>query len=212
MMLLFGITGGIGTGKTAVCGFLREEGLPIIEADPLAKHLTATLPEIKDALIEKFGKAIYKPNGELNKTRMRELVFEDQGSRALINAIIHPHVFTAIQSEAARLNSVKSQSLIGVEAALIYESKMQVILDQVIVVDAPLEIRIQRIQARNQLTREQVLKRIAAQMPMAEKIELADFVIQNNRDLTHLRQETQKLYNWLGQKFNQKAQESPKSD
>jgi len=196
-MLLFGITGGIGSGKSAVSDLLREMGIPVIAADAVARELTVTLLDIRTALIAAFGTGVYTESGGLNKERMRELVFSDAGARARINSIIHPHVFSWIRTEAKRLHDEEGHLLAGVEAALVYESGMQTILNKVVVVDAPLAARTNRLQQRDGLSVEDIHQRFAAQMPVGEKKKLADFLVENSGDLLALRAEVDKLHNWL---------------
>lgn len=195
-MLLFGVTGGIGSGKTAVCNFLREKDVPILEADSLAKDLTNHSPEIRQALVTEFGKNVYLDSGTLNKDLLSQLVFSDAGTRDRINQIIHPQVFKAIQD---RVNQFKkeNQNLVGVEAALIYESKMERILNAVVVVTAPMEKRIEWMKSRDGFSQEEILKRINSQMPLEEKIKRADYVIENDDALSDLTEKVDGLYNWL---------------
>ena len=199
-MLLFGVTGGIGSGKTAVCNFLKEKKIPIIEADPLAKDLTNHSPEIRQALVAEFGKDVYLDSGILNKDLLSQLVFSDAGTRERINQIIHPPVFKAIQD---RVNQYKKENhqLVGVEAALIYESRMERILNAVVVVTAPMEKRIEWIKSRDGFSQEEILKRVNSQMPLEEKIKHADSVIENDGALSDLAEKVDELYNWLSSKI-----------
>jgi dephospho-CoA kinase len=196
-MFLFGITGGIGSGKSAVCHLLQQKGVPIIAADPLAKELTHRLPEIRTALTTEFGTDVYSHDGHLNKDKLSEIVFSDPQARERVNAIIHPHVLKWIREEARRLAEEEQQQLIGVEAALIYESGMEKMLDAVVVVTAPLEKRLQWLEQRDRLPRQTILQRVNAQMPIAEKIQRADYVIENDGSLTELADKVEALYNWL---------------
>ncbi len=198
-MFLFGVTGGIGCGKSVVCHFLKKRSIPIIEADPLAKDLTNSLPEIRQSLINEFGADVYTPAGELNVEKLSQLVFSDAAVRMRVNEIIHPHVLREIQTQARNLST--QEKLIGVEAALIFESQMYKMLDAVIVVSAPLEKRIAWIQKRNNLPREEILKRIQSQMPLSEKVQLADYVIQNDGTLQQLSVKVDVLFDWLIKKL-----------
>ncbi len=200
IMFLFGVTGGIGCGKTTVCNFLREKGIPVIEADPLAKELTNHLPEICQALTNEFGKEVYTKEGELNTEKLSNLVFSNSNSRERVNQIIHPHVIHHIQKEAHRLHADENHKLVGVEAALIYESKMQKILNAVVVVTAPLEKRIQWLQKRNNFSRAEIQQRIESQMPLTEKAAQADYVIENDSNLAELKKRVIQFYLWLQSK------------
>ncbi|MCH7680169.1 dephospho-CoA kinase [candidate division KSB1 bacterium] len=199
-MILFGVTGGIGSGKTAVCNFLKEKKIPIIEADPLARDLTNHSPEIRQTLVAEFGKDVYLDSGNLNKDLLSQLVFSDAATRERVNQIIHPPVFKAIQDRVNQLKQ-ENQSLAGVEAALIFESKMERILNAVIVVAAPMKKRIEWIKSRDGFSQEEILKRINSQMPLEEKIKRADYVIDNDHALSDLAEKVDELYNWLSSKI-----------
>ena len=199
-MLLFGVTGGIGSGKTVVCNFLKDKDIPIIEADPLAKDLTNHSPEIRQALVAEFGKDVYLDSGTLNKELLSQLVFSDAGTRERINQIIHPQVFKAIQDRVNQLKQ-ENENLVGVEAALIYESRMERILNVVIVVTAPIKKRIEWIKSRDGFSQEEIHKRINSQMPLEEKIKRADYVIENDSALSDLTEKVDVLYDWLSSKI-----------
>ena len=199
-MILFGVTGGIGSGKTAVCNFLKEKKIPIIEADPLARDLTNHSPEIRQTLVAEFGKDVYLDSGNLNKDLLSQLVFSDAATRERVNQIIHPPVFKAIQDRVNQLKQ-ENQSLAGVEAALIFESKMERILNAVIVVAAPMKKRIEWIKSRDGFSQEEILKRINSQMPLEEKIKRADYVIDNDHALSDLAEKVDEMYNWLSSKI-----------
>ncbi len=196
-MFLFGITGGIGSGKSTVGKLLKAKGVPIIEADPLAKDLTNQLPAIREALIREFGEDVYGGDGTLNRTRLSQLVFTDSGSRNRVNEIVHPHVLQAIKDEARRLEEEENQSLIGVEAALIFESRMEAMLKAVVVVNAAKEDRILRIAERDGLGRESIKQRMDSQMSVSEKVSRADYVVQNVGSPDDLESEVEALYEWL---------------
>ncbi|HEX9652637.1 MAG TPA: dephospho-CoA kinase [bacterium] len=193
--LLFGVTGGIGCGKSAVCQFLHEQGVAIIAADPLAKDLTRRHPEIRQALSNEFGADVYFGDGVLNVEKLAQLVFTDAAARARVNQIVHPHVFREIQNQVQHLSA--QAKLIGVEAALIFESHMDKILNAVVVVSAPLEKRIAWIRKRNRLSREEILKRIQSQMPLSEQVQRAHYVIENDGSLRDLADKVDSLYRWL---------------
>lgn len=198
-MLLFGVTGGIGSGKTAVCDCLKIKKIPIIEADPLARELTQTVPEIRDELVATFGDYLFHENGDLNKEELAKLVFPDAAARLQINRIIHPHVLNAIRERAEEFR-LQGNQLVGVEAALIYESGMQKMLDAVVVVDAPLAHRMQWIQERNHLTVAEATKRMDSQMPVEQKVARADYVLLNDGSLLSVSRKVDKLHLWLLEK------------
>ena len=196
-MLLFGITGGIGSGKSAVCSYLKKKNIPIIAADPLAKQLMTTDLSIKKQLIAAFGEDVYADEGQLNTNRLSQLVFENPAARQQINQIVHPVVLAWIKQESTRLFQQEGHQLIGVEAALIYESQMDEMLDFVVVVDAPVAKRTKWLQLRNKLSDAEVQNRMQSQMPVEQKRERADYIIENDGNLEKLAQKVDKFYNWL---------------
>lgn len=178
-MLRLGITGGIGSGKTTVCKIFETLNIPIYYADDRAKWLMVKSPSLQTGIIQLFGDKAYAADGSLNRAHIGGIAFKDPAKLQKLNALVHPAVF--VDGE----NWQQEQLALGVpytlkEAALIYETGSYKMLDKVIVVTAPEEIRIQRVMKRDKLTAEEVKERIARQMPESEKVEKADYVIQND--------------------------------
>ncbi|NRB48345.1 MAG: dephospho-CoA kinase [Saprospiraceae bacterium] len=178
-MLRLGITGGIGSGKTTVCKIFETLDIPIYYADDRAKWLMVKSPSLQTGIIQLFGDKAYAADGSLNRAHIGGIAFKDPAKLQKLNALVHPAVF--VDGE----NWQQEQLALGVpytlkEAALIYETGSYKMLDKVIVVTAPEEIRIQRVMKRDKLTAEEVKERIARQMPESEKVEKADYVIQND--------------------------------
>ena len=176
MALTIGITGGIGGGKSIVCKVFSTLGIPIYNADHRAKFLMNNDQELKKQLIELFGENAYKDN-QLNRKYIAKIVFENKDKLEQLNAIVHPAVGNDTQ-EWYQKNQDKKYLL--KEAALIFETNGQKMLDKVITVAAPKELRIARVMKRDQITREEVIKRMNNQMPQEEKIKLSDYVIHND--------------------------------
>lgn len=178
-MLRIGITGGIGSGKTTVCKIFETLNIPIYYADDRAKWLMVNSPALQTGIQQLFGKEAYFKNGTLNRAHIGSIAFKDPAKLQKLNALVHPAVF--VDGE----NWQQEQLALGApytlkEAALIYETGSYKMLDKVIVVSAPEELRIERVIKRDQLSAEEVKERIARQMPESEKVSKADFVIQND--------------------------------
>lgn len=172
-----GITGGIGSGKTTVCKIFETLGIPIYYADERAKYLMSHDAELIKGIIELFGKEAYLEPHVLNRAHIAKVAFNDKEKLNQLNALVHPAVARDGQTwQAAQQNVPYTLK----EAALLYESGSYRSLDKIIVVTAPLEIRIQRVMARDGAKREEVEARIAKQMPEEEKVKLADFVVYND--------------------------------
>ena len=175
-MLKVGITGGIGSGKTTVCKIFELLGIPVFYADQAAKELMQHDEELKLKLMEKFGTDTYLPDGSINRTYLANIVFTDEAQLAALNAIVHPAVFSAFDQWLSK----QSAQYVVKEAALLFESGSHQLCDFNVLVQAPEEIRIERVMKRDQITREQVMGRIAQQMSDEEKSKLADHLLMND--------------------------------
>ncbi|MDX2000911.1 MAG: dephospho-CoA kinase [Chitinophagales bacterium] len=175
-MLQVGITGGIGTGKTYVCRFFEKLGIPVYYADDRAKAIMNEDPELKEGIMQAFGKDTYK-NGLLDRPFLASKVFNDKVALEKLNALVHPAVFRDTANWTAQHAHVPYTIK---EAALLYESGSWQILDKIIVVSAPLETRLERVMARDGFTEEDVKARMANQWSQEEKEKRADYVILND--------------------------------
>lgn len=178
--LRVGVTGGIGSGKSMVCRLFTKLGRKVFSADEIARELTDDRDDIKAAIRKTFGGSVFLPTGYLNRQILADIVFQNPTSRKKLDAIIHPHVFAALDERIEDTPAVKRKPFVLIEAALIFESGMHERLDYVIVIHADEETRIRRVMDRDKIDRDAVLARIQSQMDPKEKRELADFVIEND--------------------------------
>jgi dephospho-CoA kinase len=174
-MLKVGITGGIGSGKSTVSKIFETLGVPVYYADDAAKKIMNENAELRQQIMALFGEAIYT-NNILNRKVLADIVFNDPDKLEQLNAIVHP---ATINDANAWLMKQTTPYAIK-EAALIFESSSHQLLDYVIGVHAPAPLRIQRIMARDNATREEVLARMSKQMDEAEKMNLCNFVLYND--------------------------------
>lgn len=175
--LIVGITGGIGGGKSTFSQLLREKGYAVYDTDHEAKRLQNERPDIRKQLMTEFGNEIYDENGQLNRKRLANLVFENPKLLSKLNEIVHPVVrqdFEEWQKKYAQ------EKILFVESAIMLESGFSELTDKIIIVTAPENVRIQRVVERDGVTYEQVRARIANQMPETEKIKRADFVLNSD--------------------------------
>ena len=196
-MRTLGITGGIGSGKSVVAARLAEKpGVRVVHADDVAKRLMQEEPALRTALVERFGAEVYDAGGRLNRPALAARVFADARELAALNALVHPAVRRELLAdiERARADGV---ALLVYEAALIFETGADRHLDAVAAVDAPVEDRLARVQARDGVSREQVEERMRHQLPPKDLRRLADFVIENDGDLAHLHAQVDALYERL---------------
>lgn len=177
IMLKVGITGGIGSGKTTVAGIFASLGIPVYNADQRAKYLMTSDRELILSIIELFGKEAYYENGQLNRHHIGDIIFAEPEMRKQLNALVHP----AVWQDGERWNELHEDAPYTLkEAALIFESGGHRMLDKIIVVTAPEDLRITRVVRRDGSERAAVKARIAAQMPESEKVKRADYVIVND--------------------------------
>ncbi len=173
-----GITGGIGTGKSTVCLIFRAVGVPIYDADSRAKYLMRSDLVLIAQIKKYFGEESYLADNQLNTIFLAQKVFQNQSQLDLLNRLVHPQVRQDMQDWALKF---PTKPYLLKEAALMYESDSYQDLDKIIVVSAPLELRIERIRKRDpQRTEAEIRAIIAKQMPQEEKERRADFVIQND--------------------------------
>lgn len=174
-MIKIGITGGIGSGKSVVASLLNLYGIPVYIADTESKKLTVTSPIIKEQLINLFGEDIYTEQG-LNKKLLASHIFGKPECLKQVNAIIHPEVNRHFLEWAES----QSTEFCAIESAILFESGFNKMVDKSIMVYAPQELRIRRALQRDNVSREEVIKRINSQLPDETKKEWSDYVIHND--------------------------------
>ena len=172
-----GITGGIGSGKSIVTRIFSGLGVPIYDADSHAKALMTTDGILVESIKKEFGALSYDPDGSLNRTYLAKNVFHDDKALEKLNALVHPRIAIDYQEWLVK----QTARYVIKEAALIYEANTHHLLDKVIVVTAPVEMRIRRVLARdNHRTVEQIKAIVEKQMPEGTKVERADYIIVND--------------------------------
>ncbi len=180
-----GLTGGIGSGKSAVATLLRLLGVPVYDADKRAKALMASLPELRDALTTLLGVEAFRPDDTLNTSFIASRVFSDDALLTKLNTAVHPYVRKDFESWTVKHVSVP---YVVEEAAVLIESGAHEQMDQVILVTAPVEVRVRRVMARDGVSEHAVKSRIDRQMSDQEKIPYADFILINDGARSLIRQ------------------------
>lgn len=175
-MKVIGVTGGIGSGKTTVCKWFEAQGIPVYYADDQAKWLMQNNSELINNIKQVFGEDIYEHN-VLNRVKLANLVFNNKEKLNLLNSLVHPAVFSDFEQWKEQH---KNLLFVLKEAALMYESKSYLQTDKMIMVYAPISVRISRVCARDNTTPEAVLARIEKQLSDDEKIYKANYVIYND--------------------------------
>jgi len=181
-MLRVGLTGGIATGKTTVASMLRERDVPVLDADPIGHALLEPGQAPYDELVADFGKEVLDSYGNVNRAKLGGIVFADAEKRARLNHILHPRILDVVQKWFLALDDPEGPEFAVVEAALIVEAGYHKNLDQVIVCWCRPEQQLERLVQRG-LTEKQAQQRIAAQMPLEEKLKLANVEVDCSRSI-----------------------------
>ncbi|MFV0980455.1 dephospho-CoA kinase [Latilactobacillus sakei] len=184
MTYFLGLTGGIATGKTTVSQMLAQQGIPIIDGDQVAHQVLANNQSVQAQIQATFGKQLVQ-DGQVDRAALGKLVFGNQAALAQLNAITAPVIRETIMTEMAQAK-VHQVPLVVLDLPLLYEQHYETVCDGVLVIYLPVEKQLARLRARNQLSREDALKRINSQASLAEKRDRADFVIDNQGSLDQL--------------------------
>lgn len=199
-MLVIGLTGNFGTGKTTVSQMLAELGATIIDADKLGHELLQPDTETYGEIVAAFGRSILKPNGDIDRNKLGKLVFADAAALSKLNRIIHPRIYELAKQriEEYRKSGAK---VIVLEATLLIEeadwTPLVDLVDQVWATTAPEATIVRRLKSQRGLKEEQVLARLQAQMPSEEKARRADVVINTDCSLDELRTKVTNLWHNL---------------
>ncbi|MDQ7006463.1 MAG: dephospho-CoA kinase [Acidobacteriota bacterium] len=197
--LLAGLTGGIATGKTTVAGIFADLGAAVIDADPIVHQLLAPGGAGVAPVREHFGEEVLDPRGGVDRSRLGRRVFSDPAARRRLEALLHPLVIEVSEARIARiLERDPPPGVLIYEAALLVETGRHTRFDRLVVVTAPLEVRVRRLVERRGLSVEEARRRIGAQMPEEEKIALADHVIDNGHAVEQTRRQVERVYRLLG--------------
>lgn len=171
-----GITGGIGSGKSVVSRILRNCGVPVYDCDSNSKRLTATDPDIRRQLTALVGADVYSADGGLNKPLLAAYLFASADHVRQVDGIIHP----CVRRDIARWAASRPERLVGVESAIFYEAHFTDVVDKIVMVYAPPDVRLARVMARDHATAADVRQRMSRQMSDEDKLRRADFSVTND--------------------------------
>lgn len=192
-MKIIGLTGGIACGKTTVAEMLEELGAVIIDADAISHQLTAPGGDALPAIREAFGRLVFFPDGTLNREVLAALVFSNEEERKTLNSITHPMILARLEEEIATCRKMGTL-IVVLDVPLLFEVGAERLADITVCATSPEEVQIERMRTRSGLNREQALKRIQSQMPVARKEALSDVVLDTNKPLSELQKAVQQLY------------------
>jgi len=198
-MQTLGITGSFGTGKTTVARLFAKFGAQVIDADKLAHKVIKKGSREYKKIVTGFGGDILKLGGEIDREKLARKVFGKSSALRKLVGIVHPAVIMEIKRQLARVKSRKQ--VVIIDAPLLIESGLSRNLDKLIVVVASRENQINRLKKKTELNTSQILQRIKAQLPLKNKVIIADFIIDNNGSLTYTKKQVKEIWQKL---FNNK--------
>lgn len=192
MVMLIGLTGGIGAGKSTVAKLFEERGVPIVDADAIARDVVKPGQPALVELVEYFGDGIVGAGGELNRGKLAEVAFADAESHEALNAIMHP----AISAETAkRIDALRGDhSVIVHDVPLLVEAGLAGNYDLTVLVDTPAEVRLQRLTELRGMDSEDAKKRIVAQATDEQRRAVCDVALDNSGDIEHLRAQFEQMW------------------
>lgn len=196
-MLKVGLTGSIAVGKSFVLEIFRELGAFVLDADETAREVVAAGSKGLENIVENFGGEVLHSDGELDRAKLGKIVFADEAKRQLLNSIVHPLVIEAQNEWLTGRESENPGGIAVIDAALMIESGSYRRFNKLIVVWCKPEIQLERLVLRNNLTTEEALKRIDAQMPQDKKKKLADFLIDTSGGFSETRRQTLEVFEKL---------------
>ena len=194
---IIGVTGGVGVGKSSFVKALSNLGAAIIDADDVARQLVDESASIRKALMQAFGKDVFDEDQRLRRRLLGRVVFSDKRKLDRLNEIIRTPLLREVESRISQITRKYQHSLVVVDMAILLESGIEKWFDKIVVITAPLEKRIQWIQKSRGWSREEILMRVQSQMMEKELIERADFIIENEGTIDHLREKAKYIYHKL---------------
>ncbi len=197
MLNIIGLTGGIASGKSTVSAFLKEAGAIIVDADKIARDVVLKGKPAWEEIVNVFGKKVLLPDGQINRVYLGDIIFNDPVKKSILNSIVHPRVFAETENLLAEIEKKQACEVVILDVPLLFESGMHKGLSEVIVVYVPESVQIERLIARDNLTKEQAVARICSQMPIEEKKCLATIVIDNTGSLENTRRISTAVYQYL---------------
>jgi len=189
-MLVIALTGGIGAGKSAVADHFAEFGVPVIDADLLAREQVRPGSEGLQEIVRRFGRDVLNADGELDRRRLRRLIFQDPEAKKGLEAILHPRIRTEMRR---RIDKIEAPYVVLV-IPLLVENGQKDLADRVLVVDSPEDLQIERVCRRDRQSTEEIQAILQAQCSRAERLAVADDLIRNDGSLQKLREETNELH------------------
>ena len=195
-MVVIGVTGNIGSGKSTVCRFLAELGAAVIDADKSAQEVYKPHSQAWQKIIDIFGTEVLQPGGEIDRTKLAQLVFSDPKALAQLNEIVHPEAYQVVKERIENYRRLGTK-VVALEAALLIEANWTTLVDKVWLVTASPDAALQRLTTGQKADRDEILARLKSQTPGEKKMKSADEVIYNEGNINALQKKIVELWNKL---------------
>ena len=199
-MIWVGLTGGIASGKSTISRLFRKEGASIIDADEIAHKLIRKGEQAYQPVVASFGTRILDEDGEINRKKLGEIIYSNPEKRRNLNQIVHPLVFERALSERKRIVHQHPKKVLIFEVPLLFETKSDQEMDFILLAYVDLKTQIDRLVRRDHLSRHDALLRIHAQMPLENKVQFSDEVIDTRRPFSEVEETVGQIYKKLGDK------------
>ena len=196
-MLKVGLTGGIASGKSTVSNIFARFGAKVLDADEVARELLLPGQPAWRRLRQAFGAEFFHPDGTVKRNQLRKLIFTNPEKRGQLNAIVHPEVMKEINRRSEVLSSSLHPAVLVVDVPLLLEVGAADRFDKIVVVDARESVQLNRLMQRDGISEEEAKQALKVQMPLSEKVELADYVIDNNSTLADTENQVRKIWQEL---------------
>lgn len=203
-MLIVGLTGGVASGKTAVSRVLGEEGAYIIDADQIARELVQPHKPAWNELVRAFGKEILQEDGSIHRRKLADKVFTDPEQRKVLNQILHPRIKEEMDRRTKEIGQKDPEAIVVIDAPLLVELGVYRKVDQLIVITSTQMQQMERLKERDGRSPEEALRLFSSQMPVEEKVKLADFVIRNEGSLEETKKRAKEVFKELKKVMLQK--------
>jgi len=210
-VLIVGLTGGIGSGKTTVSKMLEEEGAYLIDADEIARELVHPCTAAWHELIRAFGKEILEEDGSIRRKKLAAKVFSDPSQRNRLNEILHPRIKKEMKQRAKEVGEEHPEAIVVIDAALLVELGEYQEMDKVVVVTSQETQQIERVREREGASEEEARRILSSQMPLEEKLKVADFIIRNEGSLEETRSRVKEVFQELRKIALEKREEGRSS-
>ncbi len=195
--VLLGVTGGIASGKSTISDMLSELGSPLIDFDLIARQVVEPGTDGLAKIVSYFGSQVLAEDGSLDRKKMSDIVFGDMEKRKKLEGFTHPPIYEAFFEQVQEICEKDPEAIIQVSIPLLIELNLQYLFDKLLVIHVPPEVQIERLAKRDGITTDDAAKILKAQLPIDEKLQFADFVVDNTRDRNYARQQIESIWDQL---------------